>query len=825
MSHGSGTRPVMGGATQPRFPQTASWNMFEIARVPYEATLGLLARYMAGRVNPYTGAVVQCMSSQFWLSRHGRQNIESAISSLNVVGSAGDVLEFGFAIEDVIRSFSKTEAGATGLALCAALKECYHDDIAIDVLLEMARLCKASPEFMPTSSHWKDWLTACAGVLAVTDFPRRAEHLMQLPNSNQRLGVYQRFEGLPKALRSCSSPQSIAKCLFALASITRNELEAVTFVGGADAGWLAAVAEWFFELRVTMEKSDGEMFYCNHTDPDSVQVKIVFQDNAEQTSTSLQCVGRAYILEDVSRILDGSLSPSAVVVSGRLDWKEALTRTFQLDFEELMNIPNTFGELLGSASRIFKALAEGHSSFPDLIKLACTGYSDDSFGPGLVASTLQWFPELKKLKKYMQEGVRYDLKKARKTYEFCISKIRSHCGCRTCQSTSTGFEFADKRGSSAIPSHSVSADGDEMLTDSGSHQSLETDPEDDWDPDQFCQVIIAETIIYLSRVLGSVFLESDALLPVRSGLARAYGRQLNQRRSAHLGRGTIEAIGQIAFCLDFDNNFSISMQEGYEEAVEIRLHSVLEIFSGQRALSSSISLSAASNNRIVAFLGVLREPSVDQNAVARIHVVPGRIYHEKKRYEALVDRALLKRPASNFGEVEQIARTNQSFWQTTLRARESSHGLECLLDFGSQKDYDNSSIHQIVSVGPSRLAVVLASRRGLVSCKWARAAYRGKPPSGPSCISKRSNYLLSPNEAQEAWQMNPHHVEIQNKAISIIRPTTNDTAIAMIASVANLDPECSLYLVSSECLQCCVETAIQVDRPERSRFCFIYLPC
>ncbi|KAF1999745.1 hypothetical protein P154DRAFT_213185 [Amniculicola lignicola CBS 123094] len=825
MAPESGTDPIPVGGTRPPFPQTGSWNMLDVAKLPYESSMGILARYMAGRVNPYTGGVVEQLSRQFRLAPKGRRNTELAISSLKIVSSVGNVLEFGFGIEDVIRVLLKTEAGTVGLVLCAALKECYHNDVAIEVLMEMARLCNVGGEFMPPSSAWRDWFNACAGVLAATDFPQQAEHLMRLPNPNQRLGVYQRLVDLPKSLRSCSSPKSIADALCALGSITRDELEAVTFIGGADAGWLAAVAEWFFDLRVTMVMDDGEVFYTNHADPDNVQVKIVFQDSVEQPSPSLQCVGRSYILTDMSKLLDGNHTPSAGVVSGRLDWKQSLTCTFQSDFEALMKIPITFGELLGSASRIFKALAQAQTSFPDSIKLACTSYGDSSFGPGLVINILKWFPELKPLKTHMQKASRSDVKNAQKTYEFCISKIRQHCGCRTCQSTSTGFDSTDEKTEmSPGPSPTLSTTQDEMLTDSGSHRSLDTDPEDDWDPDQYCQVLIAETIIYLSRALSTVCLESDTLLPMRSGFEQAYSRQLDQRRSANCAQSAIKTLGQIAFCLDFDNNFSISMQDGKEEAVEIRLHSVLELFSGQRASSSSMSLSAASSNGIVAFLGVLREPSTDRNAVARIHVIPGRIYHEKKRYKTLVDRVLAKEPVSDFAEAEKFAGSGEDFQQTTLGVRESAYALQCLLGFGPQQNPSDASLRPSVIVGPSLLAAVLASRRGLVSCKWTRDAYCGKSPKGPSCVNNRNTSLLSQDEAQKAWENTPCHVQVQDKTITILRPTNDATALAAIASAAYLHPMCSLYIVSSECLQCCVETVIGIDRPERSRFCFLYLP-
>jgi len=346
----------------------------------------------------------------------------------------------------------------------------------------------------------------------------------------------------------------------------------------------------------------------------------------------------------------------------------------------------------------------------------------------------------------------------------------------------------------------------------------------DWDPDVYCQVVIAETIIYLSRVLSSVYLESDTLLPMRSGLERAYGRRLNQRRSANLARTTLGTIGQIAFCLDFDNDFCIAEREGNEEAVEIRLHAALELFSGQSISFSGDSISAATSNGIVAFLGVLQEPSADENAVGRIHVVPGRIYHQKKRYDCLLDRSPDEAvPISDFSKAENVAGLNKEVPQT-LGVRESAYAFECILIFGNRHRGEDATSHLPVGVGPSRLAVMLASRRGLVSCKWTKGAYRGKPPKGPSCMEKRKSSFLSPEEAEKAWKDGIHHLKIPDKTITIIHPTNNATTIAAIASMAYLDPLFSLYLVSSECLQCCVRTAVKVDHPYRRHFCFLYLP-
>jgi hypothetical protein len=141
---------VLGSSRNP-FPQSGSWNMLDISKLPVQATLGILSRYSAARVNPYTALVGEVLCERFQLTSVGRGNLENGIGSLRIVGSLGATLEFGFGAEDAVRTMAKSERGCICLALCAALKECYSDDIAVEVLLEMARLVKVDGQYMPSS--------------------------------------------------------------------------------------------------------------------------------------------------------------------------------------------------------------------------------------------------------------------------------------------------------------------------------------------------------------------------------------------------------------------------------------------------------------------------------------------------------------------------------------------------------------------------------------------------------------------------------------------------------------------------------------------------
>lgn len=803
------------GTGQNLFPQSGAWNMLDLAKLPVQATLGILSRYSAARVNPYTALVGEVLCHNFQLTTKGRRNIETVVNSLNVVGTLGDTLEFGFGIEDVVRSMVKSERGCVCLVLCAALTDCYSEDMAVEVLIEMANLMNVDGQYMPSSESWKELLRACAGTLSASKFPVAAEHFMQLNKEEQRLGTYQRVEGLSKDYRSCSSPKSIAEALSALSQISRNEMQSVTLLGGADVGWLAAIADWMLDLRMQIIQPDGEVFYTNCESAKMVQVQVMYMGRDGTATNSIKTIGKTYYLDDISNLLEEEgKPPDAAVVSGRVAWKNLLCSTFLSDFKKLMEISHTFGQLLGSAARLFKALALADTSIPETYRLACISYCDSSYGSGFVTNTLRWFPELQALKEDMQKTSSMDLATAQRTYEACISTMRSHCDCRTCQSSSCHLELDGD--TEMKPTHDELQDHGDGLDDS----TFEVNSEDaesfnDWDPDRFCLVIMAETIISTSRTLSNVVIENESLFPVRSGLEIAYGRQLNQRRSAALGRRAIKELGPIAFCLDFDCHFSFGTQQGNEEGVEVRLHNVLELFTGRRPPSINSNSSAICLNGLCAFLGILQEPHEDRNSVARIHILAGRILFEKKSYQRLVDRVVHQDVEANFSSALGIITSKELYSKNSLSVRERSTGLECLIEM----NICAAEAHNPIQVGPSHLATLLAGRRGLVPCKLTME--RVKLP-GKRCGSRYSA-TRKLGELEEAMARETP-LQVNGKQVLALNCQEADRAIVAIASVAYLDPKYSIYIVDRECLNCCLKAALSVDRPERSHFCFFILP-
>ena len=846
--------------------------MFDICKLPLQYGISVMARIAAGGVNPYTLALGEAMGLSFRMGRQGRLNLEHALSELSAVSTLGNTLEIGFGVEDVARIMARSEGGAMQLGLCAALTECFSEEICIEVLLEYARSTKADGHYMPSSMEWRNLLHACAGALAGSSFPLRAEHLMSLAKGERRLAAYGSLEALPDARRGCSGPKSIAEGLLALAKLSLKKMQSVTFRGGPSTAWLAAVADWFLDLRVSIvSEGDQEILFTNYVGTEDIQVRVVFAEidiqlaagkyvpvgpvvrpgileraaasaralnassggseheeiNIDQPTTeqadntskkrkrplsvvqTLDVRDQTYFLdlEDVTKIFSQeNREPQALIVSGRVEWKKVLRSAFLSEFTHLMEVKSTLSAYLASTARMFQAVATGDKRIPFRYLAANTGYCDAAFGNGFVHNIIHWFPELTSLRGEMETTLR-DLSfgGAKKKLEMCISMLRAHCNCRVCSTSSNGFAMEDNDEEMAS-----------VRDDESSVGTTTTDTADDWDANRFCEVVIAETIVTLSRSFANVSLTYADLCPMRSGLEVAYGRQLNLRRSAAAGRQALNDLGPIAFCMDFDNNFSIAMQEGNEEAVELTLLTVLETLTGCRATSTHTGVSARWVRGITAFLGVLKDgPCEERNETGRIYVVPGRINFEGKAYTSLTDGT----PNITQGSTAAIDSDDymKTFFSassnhvsTGLSVRERSTTLQCLFEFVSSY-LDDSGPTPRVAIGPSCLATILASRRGLVCCKSG---------SGRRCPELK--------EARRHWtrkKLYVHSMEVDmggKRAVFLKHPGNVSNMIA-IASMANLPPTYTTYIVESECHDCCLRTALAVDRPERTVFCFIHI--
>lgn len=805
----SNTGPLSAGP-QGSFPQTGSWSMVDIAKLPVQATIGILSRYAAGRVNPYTVLVSETLCNEFRLTAKGRANIETAVASLTAVSAVGATLEFGFGVEDLVRSMTKSEQGTIVLALCGAMMEVYSLDISAEIWLQVAELTGVGGQWMPSSREWKAILNACSGVLAPTNFGVRAEVLMQLQHDEQRLGAFQRSEATPQNLRECSSPKSIAEALVAISAVTRKELQAITLIGGPDAGWLCAVAEWIMDLKVSISNHQGEILYTNVTGPEQVQVQIIFGREATSISHDIIIQGKTYILKGISEVLGGEFD--STVVSGRLEWKTALRSAFLLDFKRLKeSLPETLGTLLGSAARIYKGVAQADKTFPLTYRTACTTYCDQSFGPGFVINAISWFPELATLREHMEEAVAAPLKEARRDYEGSIARLRQYCSCRACLSPLNGFDLnTSSETQDPDLDHGSQAQASEMDEMQESASNSESEDYDDWDCDKYCAVIIAETIVVLSRALASVSLDDSRIKPMRSGFELAYGRQLNMRRSAQSGRQALKDLGQFAFCMDFDANFSFGMRE-HDYGTGTRLDLVLELFSGVRPQLSNSGVSAACSQGLCAYFRILRDVSLTKGDVGSIGIIPGPIQFEKRSYTTLEDRYV--GPDESFDStMADLVNTDVDTLALELTVKESSTALKCLFQLPQ-----SLGLRRNVVAGPANLADFIAARRGLVHCNQRGRSWKQKPcPQIKGLTSGERRYMITEGgRLTKDWMGTGKGVWVfycRNPSVA---------SVVLSHCAAQYNRRASMFVVDRECLDCCLKTAN--DREMDGDTYFFYL--
>jgi hypothetical protein len=821
--------------------------MLDIAKLIIQLPVGMLSRYAAGRVNTQTVLVAEAMGMTFRMGKNGRASVEQSFSKLTAVSTLGNSLSIGFGIEDFTREMVRSEAGAMQMGLCAALKECYSDDIAIEVMLEYARQTKAEGQFMPSNMEWRNLLDACAGSLAASNFALRAEHFMQLAKGERRLGAYGAVEAMPKKRRGCSTPKSIADALSALAALSNGRMESISLTGGPDAGWLAAIAEWFLDLKINIvDDQSGETLYRNHADDRDTQVTVLYlsqymQDTGVSASVHVapganlfsgpdRPTGEVRVLDKTYRVrledlgksfLEAELGFNAHVVSGRVPWKSALRRAFGSDFERLMTTRNALGAAIGSAAIIFSAMAQAHQDIPARYLSSNSGYSDSSYGRGFVACVVEQFPELSGIGKVMEGALRASLNDAKREYEASIASLAASCCCKVCQTGQHGF------GADPIDEH----DDDDYHADDDYDQETVLEDETterlsdgsqfgdehvlDWDPNRYCSVIMVETIVRVSRCLSNVVIHAPDLQPMRSGFELSYGRCLHARRSGSRARQALEDLGQFAYCVDFDNDFHIGEREGDGEAIELKMYALLELYTGRTCRDIVESTSALWLNGISAFFSVLT-PSHNETSgdVGQVHLVPGRIFFEGKAYTHLVDRKMpatddLMMTGGSLVRHDYALGARDCFAHRLISIREGSTYLQCLIKFSRDVELDSGS--PILSVGPSALAAILAKRRGLVHCKSSR--------TGRSCASLAANPTRRTYGETETWVEYKH----QGKLIIIMRPSSGMQALATLAFLTSSWSQCWTYIVDSQCNSCCVRAAIGNDHPERRKFCFVYV--
>ena len=636
------------------FPTSGQVDWVSLMKVPFQVPIGILSRISAAQVQPYTIVVAENLGHLFHLTAEGRQRIRDAISKLKSFQTLCRALYIGIGIEHVIHILARTEEGAMCIALCGSLSEFYAKSTASEILIEMVKTKRAPEELRPSISEWSALLDACGGTFAASPLSTLAEKYMQLHPDHRMLGY--NVENLAASkVRGCSSAESLATALIALAEVTRGDLASLTIIGGADAGWLAAFAEWFFELSIRIILgSTGEVLYPGQGSEHNVQVLIVYNSVGTVAQNMLVTTDRTHRLSDATSLIrqESDTNYSEACVAGRVEWDKILALVFGPEFKKMRGNSHAVGVALGSLARILQGVASAEDGIRPLFRQEYGHYNDSSYGKGLVLAILHRFPELGSFRDPMERAVRQDLSNAFMSYESSMSALQIACNCRRCQE-GLGIQ------------------------------------------DDYCCVMIVEVIVVLAQTMSIATLPIE-ISPSRLGIETIYAKQVEifyRMENQAYSDDTLKEFGP-----------AIRAVKAYRQP----LFDTIKIFCGRLPadLANRDNESAFSANGICVYYGALSQLCDNNESVDRVVVVPGRIELHQKVYYRITDLTI------PFVQHTTGWPNCLSFDELSVVVKEKHDGLQ--LAFEVYQSGLGSG--QKVLMLPATTVRLLWKRRGLIPC-------------------------------------------------------------------------------------------------------------
>ena len=678
-SIGSGNLPLIPRTGDPEGFHTSgviSWN--SLVDTTFNATVGILSRISAAGVDPYTLVVGQALGSQFQFTKLSHQRIVSALETLASFRAIGNTLSFGFGIDHLVRVMARSEQGLLCLTLCGSLGECYSADFAAEIFIEMAKKTQAPTNLQPSILQWKALLEACSGIFSTTKFPLVLDGIMRCHPSYHILhrGFLQR-----RWYPGCSNPQDLATVLLALARVTCDSLASITIIGGADAGFIAAIADWFFDLSVQVSDGEsGSILYQNRPESDFVQISVVFTGNYARNDTQVQIVGKTYRLRDAAELMRTDEQRTRYL-GGRVRWTEVLSTMFGPTFTLLLERKESFSAAIGCLACVARDISNGKGflrpggpwSQPESrLKLSdrqrAIYLSAESTGVELIETIVDYMPELASLRNSMLASVHNDVPEAWELYVKYVNELKQACHCdRHSDKPKVG--------------------------------------------DRYCLVAILRMVFRLGQTM-SLINNPSHLQPSRVGLGRLYNEIYTS--------WTVHDVETSPL-----NEHCIFREASNEESTWRILPNALTVFSRRAPAPTQNMCASSTGDGICAYWEVFAKSS-GGNLTSRVTVVPGQIELDGKRHSSMTDLVHIE---GFEGTSSSSLRTNGwqeifgaqgstnssisfSFDDMPVLARETTTGLQ--IAFEIPKWINSPSSHILIRPGRSLKKYMVS--KSVVSC-------------------------------------------------------------------------------------------------------------
>ena len=452
------------------------WDEFATRKI--SLTINTLARYASANVDVFTVQIGRLICDQFKIPAKGDRNLSDAFNNLPVYDSQD--WAFGFGLDHIAR-------GAWSWVIPGILLEYFDEKFSAQVFSELANNLATPQEMAPALYEWQRLMHACNGVLATNRFGVLVDDFVRL-NPYNHVTESHACAGTSAYPRTHTSVQAVAKALELLARVSSGQLNQVQLMGTDDIGWVAAVAEWLFDMRIKIGSASGQSLYSNCADKD-VQVELVFDsDVREEALQQLQLKDNTYRLQDVwyeDRVNVQERHYLPPVLGGRVIWESLFRTVFQDAFMAVVHTEVTvLGTTVACAARVLQAITTGEAGVPSSLSTSSWLSGPGSYGTGLVQTMTNWFLGFSRALSKMQHCLKLSLSEAIKKYDEQMAKLRKHCACSVCQ-----------------PGSDVRKD--------------------------FCQLVMMESTVALGVCLSRIVIAPE-LFPRRSGIKLLYEHQGRQ---------------------------------------------------------------------------------------------------------------------------------------------------------------------------------------------------------------------------------------------------------------------------------------------------------
>ena len=542
-------------------PNAIDWDEFATRKVSF--TISNLSHHAAANVDVVTVQIGRLICDQFKIPTKGDRNVSDAFNNLPVYDSHD--WAFGFGFDHVAR-------GAWSWVIPGILLEYFDEGFSAQVCSQLASDLGTPREMEPSLYQWQRLMHACNGVLATNRFGVLVDDFVRL-NPYNHVTTTHVSAGTSAYPRVHTSPQAVAKALHLLAKVSSGQVSKVQLTGTDDIGWLAAVAEWLFDMRVKISSASGQSLYCNYADKDP-QVELVFEsDVLEEALQQLHLKDNSYRLPGVwyeqrINVSEGHYLPP--VLGGRVLWGSLFQTVFQDAFMAVLHTEvTTLGTTVACAARVLQAITTGEDGVPSSLSTSSWLSGPSSYGAGLVQTMTNWFLGFSRALSNMRHCLKLSLPEAVTKHDEEMAKLRKRCACSVCE-----------------PGRDVRKD--------------------------FCQLVMMESIIALGVSLSRIVIAPE-LYPRRSGIRLLYEHQVRQvKATQEKGFTGIERMAHVYGDVFKANNTTM-------------LNICAALFGGVSGEMNQVDKDAVSltNNGICSVTASLYRFAGKSAQNGDIHVVPG----------------------------------------------------------------------------------------------------------------------------------------------------------------------------------------------------------